>query len=146
MRRPTRIAASAMTTASSIQPHVLELDVLLVGAVVVVVELEVVVVGRSRVVVVAGSVVVVVGAVVGGTVVVVGATEVVVTGAVVVVVSAAAAGTARAPRRMGVAERARRSATEWRQAFECMRAAYGERPTRSGDHASGYAIRRRSCD
>ena len=81
-----------MTTASSTQPHVLELDVVLAEP------------WSSwwwdgtwswsrcaRVVVVGGTVVVVVGSVVGGTVVVVGAIEVVVTGVVVVVVSWAAA-------------------------------------------------------
>jgi hypothetical protein len=134
IRRPTRIAAKAMTTAKSIQPHVFELDVFFVGAaVVVVVELDVVVVGRARVVVVAGSVVVVVG---GTVVVVVGATVVVVTGAVVVVVSWAAARPPRATSRIGVAERARRSTTERRRAFEYMGAAYGQRPMCSGDRAS----------
>jgi hypothetical protein len=113
-----------MTTASSTQPHVFELEVLLAGVVVVVVLDEVVVVGRTCVVVVAGSVVVVVGAVVGGTVVVVvGASVVVVTGRVVVV-SWAAALPDRAPTMSGTAVRATTDAAT-RRATRCMKQAYG---------------------
>jgi hypothetical protein len=120
-----------MTTARSTQPQVLELDALLAGAVVVVVELDVVVVGRARVVVVAGSDVVVV---VGGTVVVVGASVVVVMGgASVVVVSAAVALPDRRPSRTGVAARARSRAAAWRMALECIGPAYDQPPGRSGD-------------
>jgi hypothetical protein len=118
-----------MTTARSTQPQVLELDVLLAGTVVVVVELDVVVVERVVVVVVAGTVVVVVGAVVGATVVVVGASVVVVTGgASVVVVSAARAVPDRRPSRAGVADRASSSVTAGRTALECIGAAYDQPP------------------
>ena len=111
-----------MTTASSTQPQVFELEVLLVGVVVVVVLLDVVVVGRTRVVVVAGSVVVV--DVVGGTVVVVvGATVVVVIGTVmVVVVSWAAAVPEKAPIISGTALRAMTDAATRRENIGCMKA------------------------
>ena len=105
----------------------MELEVDLATVVVVVVGCDVVVVGRARVVVVAGIVVVVVGAVVGGTVVVVvGAAVVVVSGSVVVVVSWAAAVPDRMPSSIGAPAIARSSAVVRREAFGCIRPAYGQ--------------------
>ena len=98
------MTARRITTASSTQPQVFEVEDDFAVVVVVVVGCEVVVVGRVRVVVVDGAVVVVVG----GDVVVVAGKDVVVTGGAVVVVSCAKAGAPVRPTRRGNAAAVRR--------------------------------------